>query len=234
MSTVAKNFNFPIAELVQRGDKCGAGMERDAEQFAAYGSTPEHLAFLKETTAQLKAFPTDQYYEGLQKLATDEKRQARDSLEIRINDLRNRVKLTYGNKSMQYSLFHFKAVSLFNDSELVQHASHVINVASNYLEPLGGRQVTQTTLDEIEGDGDVLDDAIDNQDKAHTERRLKSQERIVLANKLYKMISKACDIGKMVWKNKNEAYYTDYVIYGSSKGMEEQANDEENGDDPEE
>ncbi len=30
-------------------------------------------------------------------------------------------------------------------------------------------------------------------------------------------------LSEMIWKGKNEAYYTDYVIYGSAKPMADQA-----------
>ncbi|WP_171973243.1 hypothetical protein [Saccharicrinis aurantiacus] len=31
------------------------------------------------------------------------------------------------------------------------------------------------------------------------------------------------EVGKLIWKGKNEAFYNDYVIYGSSKSMLEES-----------
>jgi hypothetical protein len=232
MKPVHKQFNFSFAELVQRGDKCEAAMERDATEFAAYGSTVEDRNKLASFTAELKAFPSDDYYEGLQKVETDQKRKSRSALETLLVDHRNRAELALGEKSVEYSLFRYKPMKEYSDSALVQQATHAVTVSANYMDVLSGRQVTPATLDNIIGGRDLLDSNIDRQSKAQTLRSQKSQERNTLANKLYKMISEACKIGKMVWGNKNEAFYTDYVIYGSSKSMEDQAadNDGDDGD----
>lgn len=105
---------------------------------------------------------------------------------------------------------------------MVQRALHVSQVASVRLDKLAEKMVTQETLDTILDGRNNLDDAIDKQATAITRRREKKIERLRLANSLYKLISELCGVGKLIWKNKNEAYYLDYVIYGSNKAIAEQ------------
>ena len=221
------NFNFSIPELAQRGDKLGVVFLRDKEAFISYGYDVATVELMAVKTEALKRFPSDDYYEGKQKMATDAKNQIRQRLEANISDLRNRAKLCYGAKSVEFSLFRFNRLKDQNDNELVQQALHVTQVAETRLEVLSKRMVTQESLNTILEDRHKLDVAIDEQATAVTERREKKIERTRLANELYKIISELSEVGKMIWKGKNEAYYTDYVIYGSAKAITVQAEETE-------
>ncbi len=160
-------------------------------------------------------------------MATDDKKQCRAHLETNVVDLRTRTKLAIGEKSIEYSLFKFNKLGTLNDNELVQYALHVVNTAQPMLEKLTNRLVTQEILDTIVEDRKKLDDAIDRQSTAISERREKKVKRIELANELYTLLSELSELGKTIWKNKNEAFYTDYVIYGSAKSMEDQLEEQE-------
>lgn len=220
------NFGFSIAELLQRNDKLLIVIKRDAEQFKGYGSGNELHEKMGSLGYSLKEMPSNDYYEGEQKLLTNQKADIRLKLENDINDLRNRVRLTYGSKSVEYDIFRFGRTHQLSDNELVLHALHVVKTAEPRMEKLAGRQVTQSLLGSILGNRKLLDDIIDKQSIAKSQRSLKSLERKTLANELYSLISEACDIGKLIWQGKNEAYYTDYVIYGSSKSIADQTEEE--------
>ncbi|MBS2096635.1 hypothetical protein [Carboxylicivirga linearis] len=199
------NFGFSIAELLQRNDKLLIVIKRDAEQFKGYGSgneLPEKMATLGSS---LKEMPSNDYYEGEQKLLTNQKAEIRLALENDINDLRNRVRLTYGSKSVEYDIFRFGRIHQLSDNELVQHALHVVKTAEPRLDKLSGRQVTQSLLDSILGNRTLLDDIIDKQSIAMSLRSEKSLERKTLANELYGLISEACDIGKLIWQEKKRS-----------------------------
>nr|WP_321451183.1 hypothetical protein [uncultured Carboxylicivirga sp.] len=216
------NFGFSIAELLQRNDKLQVVMKRDTEQFQGYGSGNDILEQMASLGTKLKEMPSNAYYEGEQKLLTDKKGNIRSALENDINDLRNRARLTYGSKSVEYDIFQFGRTHQLADNELVTHALHVAKTAESRLNILANRQVSQVLIDSILSNRTLLDDVIDEQSLAMSKRREKSVERITMANELYGLISEACEIGKLIWKGKNEAYFTDYVIYGSSKPIAEQ------------
>ena len=216
------NFNFSIAELCQRADKLAISYKRDEEAFKNYGYNGESIQQMEARTETLKQFPSDDYYGGLQKMATDKKNQIRTILETNLSDLRNRAKLALGAKSVEYSLFKFGKLNVLNDNEVVQYVLHVVNTAQPRLEVLSKRLVDQPMLDVLVADRQKLDDAIDEQSTAISERRDKSVKRTKLANDVYVLISELSEVGKLIWKETNEAYYTDYIIYGSSKAIEEQ------------
>lgn len=216
------SFNFSIAELCQRGDKLIATYLRDQAEFVNYGYSAETATAIETQTNELKEFPTDDYYEGLQQIATNNKNKSRASLEYNLVDLRNRARLVYGINSVDYKAFKLKRVGDLNDNELVQRALLACQVAAPRLVPLGKRMVSQESLDVIMNDREQLDNDIDKQAAAITQRREKKIERTRKANKLYKLISEISDVGKLIWKGKNEAYYLDYVIYGSAKAVAQQ------------
>lgn len=219
---VNTNFNFSISELAQRGDKVIRCYDRDSDLFAGYGYDGRIRDKLGIIISQVKDFPSDDYYESNQKLKTIEKNKIREILENNINDLRNRARLVYGIKSMEYSLYKFANTTEMADNELVQYALHIIQMAQPRLEELKKRQVTQELLNAILRGRNQLDAAIDEQTAAISLRKEKTVQRKHLANDLYKLLSEVCDVGKLIWRGKNEAYYSDYVIYGQAKSINEQ------------
>ena len=178
-----KVFNFSVAELCQRGDKLVMSYNRDAAAFENYGYNAETITQISGTTAVVKQFLTDDYYEGQQMLATETKNKTRANLENNISDLRNRAKLVFGAKSVDYTLFRFNRLADLTDNELVQYALHVTITAEPRLEQLAKRMVTQESIDAILADRTLLDEAIDKQSAAVSARREKKVERITLANK---------------------------------------------------
>ncbi len=224
---VSTIFNFSIPELLQRGDKFVISYNRDQDQFKGYGYGEEHRDAVVNLVDLLKALPSDEFYEGEQKLCTNKKNEDREDLENNLNDLAFRCRLALGAKSVEFSLFRFGNIHNLKDNEMVGKALHVVQVAEKRLDKLSKRQVNRALLDEILSGRDKLDLAIDEQATAASLRKEKTLERITLANDLYKKMSELCEAGKKIWKDTNEAYYTDYVIYGSSKPMADQAEEEE-------
>ncbi|MBI9061609.1 MAG: hypothetical protein JEZ14_06445 [Marinilabiliaceae bacterium] len=219
---ITTNFSFSIPELAQRADKILISFDRDLAHFAGYGYDGAIRDKVGLITSQVKVFPSDDYYEGNQKVKTNEKRKIRDELEADINDLLNRAHLVYGPKSMEYGLFKYSRTTEMSDNELVQYALHVIQIAQPRLEDLKKRQVSQEHINAIMTKRNGLDSAIDEQAGAVSLRKDKTVQRKHLANDLYKLISEVCEVGKMIWKGKNEAFYADYVIYEPAKVINEQ------------
>ncbi len=213
-------FNFSISELCQRADKLGMSFKRDQKSFVNYGYSEATVPLVAAKVAQLRKYLFDDYYAGIQKEATDAKNKIRQQLEADIKDFRNRVKLCYDTKSVDYSLFRFhKKLSRLADYALVQYANILVMVARPRLEKLSEQNITQKNLDKILQDRISLDEAIDIQSEAIANRREKKHERITHANELYTLLSEISEVGKVIWKGKNEAYYNDYVNYGSAQSI---------------
>ncbi|MGQ8335415.1 hypothetical protein ACUNWD_02620 [Sunxiuqinia sp. A32] len=84
------------------------------------------------------------------------------------------------------------------------------------------RRIDETSLQEINQYAGELDQTIDQQKEAISIRELKAFERITNANELYKIMSEICEVGKRIWDGNNQAYYDDYLIYGSQTPLLEE------------
>jgi hypothetical protein len=113
-----------------------------------------------------------------------------------------------------------------SDSQLVLYSKHVCKTAEFFKEPLATRNLTEDIIDQAIAETIALDSAIDAQTEAIAVREEKSVERLKLGNELYEFILELCDVGKRIWENKNEAFYHDYVLYGSSKSSSKTENQE--------
>lgn len=215
-------FNFSIGELCQRSDNLQHSYTRDETAFMKYGYDTSANQKLGDNTSKLKLIPSDDFFMGQQTLATDAKNQAKEALITNIYDLKSRVKLVYGLSSVEYNLFKFNKLNSLADSELIPYSYHVVRTAEPRLSELAKRMVTQESLDTLMANRETLDTKIDTQAAAISERREKSIERISLSNAIYEQVKELSEVGKLIWNKVNDAFYTDYVIYGSSKSIEDQ------------
>ncbi|TAJ14952.1 hypothetical protein DMA11_03230 [Marinilabiliaceae bacterium JC017] len=220
-------FKFSFAELLQRADKVLYFLNRDLQSFNRYGYTAEYLTKMETTTNSLRNMVPDDYYAGQQKYKTQKKKEARKNLERFLGELKIRAKHALGEDSMDYMVYNFNKLSTINDKDLVTFTLHVHNTATGQLELLAPRNVDQTLLDDILSSRDALDKSIDEQQVSVSVRREMRFKRTQLANELYGMIRESCDIGKNIWKEENEAFYTDYIIYGSNNTIDEMEDLEE-------
>ena len=221
-----RKFAMSIAELAQRGDRMVTLVSRDADEFSKYGYTTDLPAHLRGLTDTFKAIEPDMYWEGHQTLATNAKNKSSDNLTALLGEIGFKAKLALGEDSKEYHMFRIAGMRKLNDAQLVSYAKHVYATATYFKDKLATRNVDEALLAECSDAIQILDDAIDAQTAAISIREQKSVERTDLGNQLYATISELCDVGKRVWENKNQAFFDDYVLYGSTKSSATDDNDE--------
>ncbi len=215
------SFSFSLSELIQRNDKVLQFIVRDAAEFTRFGYGDPWRTGIEYVAGELRQLLPDDYYAAQQKHKTQLKNDGRKKLERFIGDLRIRAKYALGEKSYDFQMYNFSRIGILNDKELITFTLHILKIAQEQMTRLALRNVDQTLLDNIEASREELDNAIDDQQMAVSERREMRFKRTQLANQLYQFISEACDIGKNIWNGTNDAYYTDYVIYGSKQTIDE-------------
>ena len=227
---MATNFNFSMGTLTQRADRIIDLLERDTEQFSplSYDET-----FCTNFTTRLTTFrqmPSDNYWLGQQTLKTDAKNKANDQVKNSLATLRFRCKYALGEQSPEYKALRFNRLKDIKPADLISLANHICTTCREMPDKLASRGITENTFVEIESDVTVLDDAIDEQEEMMSTREAKTIEREKAANEIYMLISEVCEAGKDIWNNVNQAYYNDYVIYGSRDSIEEDDENEEAAD----
>ncbi|MGD9929259.1 MAG: hypothetical protein AB7U05_04505 [Mangrovibacterium sp.] len=216
------NFNFSFGDLIQRADRIDTLLQRDAEQFSGIGYNGDFRTSLKEKTTVFRALPSDDYWQGQQMLKTEDKKRLLSELTAQLVDLRFRAKLALGERSVEYRSLRFTKLKNIKEQDLIIYAEHVTKTCREMLAKLAPRNVTEEMLATIDTTAQQLDTAIDEQKKMISVREAKAFEREEKANEIYSLISEACEVGKRIWEDVNQAHYHDYVIYGSKEKIEDE------------
>lgn len=210
---VKRNYALSDSELALFADALVTFMTRDSVQFAARGVNAAAITALGDKENEFEAFPSDEDYKGLMMIATQAKDASRTALEVAIRNVSDRAMLKWGASSGQYKRFDVKQLNNRKDKDLHFIGRNVGRVGTEYLADLADEGLTQAMLDDLEDKTEDFElkmtavlDAIANRDK-------KTEERIALGNELYMLVSKYCEIGKVIWKGTSEANFNDYVIY---------------------
>jgi hypothetical protein len=223
----SKRFTLSYPELSQRGDRVQTVVARDVHEFVKYGYSETISDTVREKTEQFKSILPDMYWEGQKTLSTNSKDQCRGKLVEILGEIAFKAKLALGADSKEYATFRFSGMDRQSDQQLVLYSKHVCKTAEFFTEQLSTRNVTESILAQAEVATTALDNAIDKQTEAIALREQKSVERLSLGNELYELILELCEVGKRIWENKNEAFYHDYVLYGSNKSSSKTENEEE-------
>ncbi|RUT78401.1 hypothetical protein [Ancylomarina longa] len=225
-----KKFTMSYPELGQRGDRVKAVLERDVLEFMKYGYDDGIAETVRVKTEQFKAILPDMYWEGQKTLTTNNKEQLKGKLVEMLGEMAFKGKLALGSNSKEYATFRFSGMNRLTDQELVVYSKHVCKTAELYQEALAKRNIDGEMITLATEATTALDNAIDAQTEAIAVREQMSVKRFELGNELYDLIVELCEVGKRIWENTNEAFYHDYVLYGSNKSANEIQVTEEEAD----
>ncbi len=212
------DFNFSYADLEQLGDKADDLMGRDATELTDYGVIAIYRADVATKTQALKDYQTDEELLGEVTEATEQKDVAADALRVSIRGMMVRVKQVFKPGSATHKGFGTAALDELTDSDLVRCGNRVVRLATEHIADLASKGVTPAVIGLLGIAVTGLDEAIDAQDTAIRTRNEATQERVEMANVLYRIIVELFDFGKDYWYTRNEAKYNDYIIYNTPGG----------------
>ena len=207
------HFNMSYAALYQLGDKAVKLIERDSTELAAFGIEEDYKNHIKEKTTELKNYPTDEEFQGLVSVSTEDKNKLADEIRVSISAIAVRIKNAFGIGSAEYKYFGFHKLYRLSDCDLHRRGKMVVSAANKYFDVLSERGFKEEDITELTNIVDAFDASIYNKYDAVTKRDVSTEERLVLSNELYKLISEVFDYGKNYWYTRKEAKYNDYIIY---------------------
>jgi hypothetical protein len=208
-----REYNLTDSELALYASDLVTFMTRDATEFAARGVNAGAITALGDKEDEFEAFPTDSEYKGLVIIATEDKDADRLQLFVDIRNITDRALIKWGENSGRYKRFDVKDLTKFSDKDLLFAARRVVRIGTIYLVDLTPEGLTQLMLTNLTALAQSFEDNLNNLRDAIAVRDEKTEERIILGNELYALVSKYCEIGKVIWKDTSEAKYNDYVIY---------------------
>jgi len=123
------------------------------------------------------------------------------------------AKIKWGSASPQVKRFNAGKMTTSSDRSFLTLARQCITLATEYLADLAAQGLTQSMIDDLSTEAQLMEDEMNNISAKESLRDLKTQERIDDGNELYDFVSQYCEIGKIIWQDVDEAKYNDYVIY---------------------
>lgn len=229
MKRVNFNFRMSYANLYATSIEKIAFVKRDAEKFEEFGYNSDKIAGIELLSEQLKNIERDAEKLAVQVLETDARNQKADLLRSLIRKLQVKIELSASDTKPQLvQLIKIQDLSTIPVSELVMETNKVIRMLRKHLESVQPCGISKEMIDNLELNCEEVNQLTLSSKVKIAERDFATGERIELANRLYQSIVEVCKIGRTIWDNENEAYYNDYIIFGSqSSGVppEEQSED---------
>lgn len=214
MDALKRSYSFSDGHLSFVSTQIIFSIDRDITDFDGFGGmNATTITDLEALSANFNNIPTDEYYEGLKMVKTEEKDEARALLNTKISEMMALVGLKYGKASARYRHFGITAITAQTDEQIQRSCANVIRCANLYLTDLASVGVTQARIDELETLKGNLIVGLDGQGFAIRDRDIATENRISMGNTLYDALIGFMNVGKAFWKSRNEAKYNDYVMY---------------------
>jgi hypothetical protein len=197
--------------LWQKADALAASMQRDIADFTIRRVDAARISEVTSIVTDFKNHPTDQELLGLVSTATEIKDATALELRKKISTVRNIAATKYGENG-KFRTFDFGPLSDLPDTDLYRTARRVVRVGTSFLADLASEGLTAAMLTEITTLATSLDSNIDAMEATIENRDIKTQERVIIGNKLWNTMVKYANVGKSIYEFTDEARYNDYVL----------------------
>jgi hypothetical protein len=219
IETYQRNYNLTDADLIAFALDLVNAMTRDATQFATRSVLTADITALGVKANEFLLFPNDAFYEAQVMQAAENKNQHRENIQVMIRDIIGYASVKWGPRSTQ--VYSFKAGNLTKDSDNVfmAIASQAVDTMEFLLPDLTASGLTQQMIDDYETEVEAFRADMSNINIKTLQREVKSHERADLGNELYALVSKYCEIGKILFDDVDPVKYSDYLIYTIPPGV---------------
>lgn len=215
-NVAVRDYHLSDARFIQMMDEKIDALTADLNELQQVGVTQSRISQLAQMRETFADFPDDQLYEGRQMLATEKKRDAREALLVEVNRFITAALNQWPRESARFRHLGISAPTQLTDDELVRGVRNLIRGSQELLADLANEGITPADLTQLNNLRVSFDEAVDEQAEAIRKRDIATEDRITLANAAYAEMVKLCRSARNYWRDKNEARYNDYVIYGAN------------------
>ncbi len=205
-----RKYNLPDGDLADFADQLVVNINRDMADFTKRGITGADVTELETLIAGFNGIKTDEELLGLVTTATEVKDASRKNI-VQLREVRGIAESTFNNEGL-YRTFGFDGMTELKDTDLHRLALRVVRMATEYLNTMKLKGLTQDMLTDIETTAQDFDKKINAITTAINNRELATQERIVAGNNLFAKVSTLARDGKNIYIDKDAAKYNDYLL----------------------
>ena len=213
-----RKYSIGDAELGIFASNLTHTLSRNLADFAKYGVTQAKIDALGQLASEFIEFPIDDFFMGDVVLTTANKKAKEEQVLEAIREMALRVELKWGDDSPQYRRVGAKGMYDLTPDRLVSKAKSVVQAMTEFQVELVDLGLTTELITALDTLADEYEETINIQDKAMETRVINSEQRILQGNRLYKMVTDFCKMGRKIYRNKSLARFNEFVIYQPSSG----------------
>lgn len=210
---ITRKYNFSDTELIYIANKQLKYITRDIEEFKEYSSSQLNLTIYIKSLQAFVDYPTDVILESEKVECIARRNEIRKEIETAIRDIHFIAKLTFSKTPDQIKQLGNAYLSKQSETQILATAQQIGNIIGEYRQGLAENGLTNAKFDNFNKIHEDLKNTIKLLDEATIKRKQATSERIILANELYKFVSCYSELGRLIWKDKNQTKYDNYVIY---------------------
>ncbi len=188
-------------------------LARDIAELKAYSITNETIAQFHVLINDYQEILDDERYLAMVKKAYTEKAKAKKQLLSKMKYIMQRVASLYPSHTATYHFFGTRNYLQTKEVDLVPKSSIIHHAATIYSSELQARNIQQRDLDELKQCIKRFSDSVGVVNVRKSERKQAQANRLENGMELKKKREKFSTIGKLVWKNKRNALYKDYLLH---------------------
>ena len=216
-----RKFKFSFDDLYHRCVLLVKLLSRDLTQFVKFGF-PETIADkIKALLLEFDQVEMDIVMLDNQKQASVDKKDIVSSIKALLEEMQMISDVAFRNGTAPYRLINLGGVSTYSMKELKTVASSYVRLLTKRIDMLDDFGLNPSQVTALEAEVKAFNEANGEQNLAKLERKIMTDQRVVVANNLYEEYIKLSGIGKDIWSIENPAKAENYLIYRSQAVAEE-------------
>jgi len=213
-----RNYNLTDAELCMAVSNLCNTLTRDISDLEPFGISEAKITSFKALGDAFELFPSDDVLTAYVTGAVEAKNQKAEEVRETIRNMVVRCETKWGNSSWQENSLGASGMNQMIDDVLLVLSRRVQFQMNEFLPELADTGLTEQMLDDFRDLNEEFELALNDVKNKIGERDMKTRERILKGNELYKLFATYSDIGKRVFAKSDSARYNDYIIYQKEAG----------------
>ena len=185
-------------------------IRRDIEEFKQFGITATDIDKFEASANKLHHMKSDIAYRVEQVEKTSQKNAKAEELRIQLKKMFNQIGLSEAGWLLKG--LHSLSVVNISDDKLIRKANLLIKIKSVYSEELTTNIIPNTYFIALKKLIKQLISLIEIQDLYTATREIETQRRRKFANHVYKQYSNYCKTGQIIWFDRNNVFYKNYLM----------------------
>ena len=206
-------FQFQLAELTAMADKIILLMERDLSMLSNRGVSPADIFNLRTKNDEMKVLIDDVSKHAEIMIKTEEKNEELELMLEMTRDVGSIIKLGLGANSPWYKGLKIGYLTQMGQIRQLATARKTVFAAQKNFQQLIEYGMTPVLIGQLQQQANTVEEAMQNKRETELERWLATQMRVEKANELYRLLQRYSQVGKSVWRNKNYAKMSQYMLY---------------------